>query len=173
MFFWLMFGTLIINRLMTERPLSERRYPSLAVLMVPPATGSLAWFAMHGNQITTVGIGLASILVMMALVQLFKLPTYLRGPFTITAWAFSFPMATSANTVGHWSAAASGSAGAVVTWGALVIATTIVVLLAALTLRDFPRSAYVVKLRAAAEECEPEAVGRFASTSRCAPSGGG
>src|SRR5262249_12477621 len=54
-FFWMMFGTLIVGRLMTEQPLSDMRFPTLAVLMVPPATASTAWFALNDNRITTVG----------------------------------------------------------------------------------------------------------------------
>jgi hypothetical protein len=41
--------------------------------MVPPATASIAWFALNDNQITTVGTGLAGVLAMMALFQLFVL----------------------------------------------------------------------------------------------------
>ncbi|MGY4648985.1 tellurite resistance protein [Mycobacterium sp. URHB0021] len=136
-FFWLIFTTLIMNRLMSEEPLSDARYPSLAVLMVPPATGSLAWFAMHGNRVTTIGAGLAAILAMMALIQLFILPEYLRRPFTMSAWVFTFPVAASANTVGHWGLAAPGPAAAPVVWVAVAIATSVVALLGIHTTRMF------------------------------------
>ncbi|HTY35026.1 hypothetical protein [Mycobacterium sp.] len=91
---------------MTEQRLSDARFPTLAVLMVPPATASIAWFGLNANRVTTFGIGLAAVLAMMALIQLFILPDYFRRPFTISFWSFSFPVASTANTMGHWAIAA-------------------------------------------------------------------
>ena len=75
-YFGVTFGSLIVGRLMTEQRLSDARFPTLAVLMVPPATASTAWFGLNDNRITTFGIGLAAVLAMMALIQLFILPDY-------------------------------------------------------------------------------------------------
>lgn len=134
-FFWMTFGSVIVGRLMTEQPLSDARFPTLAVLMVPPATASTAWFALNDNRITTLGIGLAAVLAMMALVQLFILPDYFRRPFTISSWSFSFPLASGANTVGHWAIASPDTVGRVLAWSTLIVATAMIGLLAALTAR--------------------------------------
>ena len=40
-FFWIIFGTVIVGRLMTEQPLTDARFPTLVTLMVPPATASV------------------------------------------------------------------------------------------------------------------------------------
>ena len=61
-YFGVTFGSLIVGRLMTERRLTDARFPTLAVLMVPPATASTAWFGLNDNRITTFGIGLAAVL---------------------------------------------------------------------------------------------------------------
>lgn len=119
-FFWLTFGTVIVNRLMTEQGLSDARFPTLAALMVPPATASIAWFGLNANRITTVGAGLAVILVMLTLVQLFIVPQYLRRPFVLSAWTFCFPVAASANTVGHWVVAAPSPGGHILAWSVLI-----------------------------------------------------
>jgi tellurite resistance protein len=132
-FFWMMFGSLIIGRLMTEQRLSDERFPTLAVLMVPPATASIAWFGLNDNRITTFGTGLAGVLAMMALIQLFILPEYLRRPFTLSAWSFSFPLAATANTVCHWAIAASQPVGRALAWSLLIVATASIGLLAGLT----------------------------------------
>jgi tellurite resistance protein len=132
-FFWMMFGTLIVGRLMTEQRLSDARFPTLAVLMVPPATASIAWFALNDNRITALGTGLAGVLTMMAMIQLFILPEYLRRPFAIAAWSFSFPLTSTANTVCHWAVAAPNPVGEPLAWTTLVIATAIIGLLAGLT----------------------------------------
>jgi tellurite resistance protein len=134
-FFWVMFGTLIVGRLMTEQRLSDARFPTLATLMVPPATASTAWFALNGNRVTTLGIGLAGVLAMMALIQLFILPDYLRRPFTISNWVFSFPLAATANAVSHWAVAAPYPGARVLAWSSLIAATATIGLLAILTVR--------------------------------------
>jgi tellurite resistance protein len=146
-YFWLTFGTLIIGRLMTGQRLSDARFPTMATLMVPPATGGIAWFGLNDNRITTIGTGLAAVLVMMALVQLFILPDYLRRPFTISAWSFSFPLASAANTAGHWAIAAPRPGEIVLAWSTLVIATGAVGLLAVLSVRMVLRTLGVVRYR--------------------------
>jgi hypothetical protein len=61
---------------------------------------------LNDNRITTVGTGLAGVLAMMTLVQVFILPEYLRRPFTTSTRSFSFPLAATANTVCRWAVAA-------------------------------------------------------------------
>jgi tellurite resistance protein len=75
------------------------------------------------------------VLAMMALIQLFILPDYFRRPFTISWWSFSFPVASTANAVGHWAIAAPNPASRLLTWSTLTIATAIIGLLATLTIR--------------------------------------
>jgi tellurite resistance protein len=135
LYFALTFGSLIVGRLMTEQPLSDTRFPTLAVLMVPPATASTAWFGLNDNRITTLGIGLAAVLAMMALIQLFILPDYPRRRFTISWWSFSFPLASGANVVGHWAIASPTPGARLLAWSTLMLATAIIGLLAALTVR--------------------------------------
>lgn len=140
-FFWMTFGTVIIGRLMTEQRLSDSRFPTLAALMVPPATASVAWFSLNHNMITDVGIGLAAVLAMMTLVQLFIVPQYLRRPFSLSFWTFSFPLSAAANTVAHWAVAAPEPAARVLAWSAVSVAGATIALLAALTVRMVFRSA--------------------------------
>jgi tellurite resistance protein len=90
---------------------------------------------LNDNRITTVGTGLAGVLAMMTLIQVFILPEYLRRPFTISAWSFSFPLASTANTVCHWAVAAPYPGGRVLAWSTLIIATAMIGLLAGLTVR--------------------------------------
>jgi tellurite resistance protein len=139
-FFWMMFGTLIVARLMTEERLSDARFPTLAVLMAPPATASIAWFALNDNRVTAVGTGLAGVLAMMTLIQVFILPDYLRRPFTTATWSFSFPLAATANTAGHWGIAEPLLVVRAFAWSTLFTATTIIGLLAALTVRTVWRT---------------------------------
>jgi tellurite resistance protein len=134
-FFWITFGALIIGRLMTEQRLSDARFPTLVTLMVPPATASTAYFALTDDTITNCSIGLAAMLAMMALIQLFIVPEYLRGRFTMSSWVFSFPLAATANAVGHWAVAVPAPALRVAAWLMLLTATALTTLLGALTAR--------------------------------------
>ncbi|MCW2516602.1 MAG: tellurite resistance protein-like permease [Mycobacterium sp.] len=140
LFFWVTFGTVIIGRLMTEQRLSDSRFPTLAALMVPPATASVAWFSLNHNSVTPIGIGLAAVLAMMTLIQLFIVPQYLGRPFSLSFWSFSFPLAAAANTVAHWAVAAPTIAATVFAWSAVSVAAAVITLLAALTLRMAFRS---------------------------------
>jgi tellurite resistance protein len=88
---------------------------------------------LNDNQITTVGTGLAGVLAVMTLVQVFILPEYLRRPFTTSTWSFSFPLAATANTVCRWAVAAPQPVGRVLAWPTPIFATAIVGLLASLT----------------------------------------
>ena len=72
---------------------------------------------------------------MMALIQLFILPEYLRRPFTIFDWVFSFPLAATANTVGHWAITAQNVVSRLLAWSALVTATATIAVLVVLTVR--------------------------------------
>jgi tellurite resistance protein len=55
---------------------------------------------------------------------------YLRRPFTVSFWSFSFPLATSANTAGHWAIAAPGPLSWWLAWSALLSASAVAGLLA-------------------------------------------
>lgn len=149
-YFWITFGTLIIGRLMTERRLSDARFPTLVTLMVPPATASNAAFALNGNEVTTIGTGLAAVLAMMALVQLFILPDYLRRSFTISAWVYSFPLAAASNTMSHWAIAQHQSATQMLAWTSLLIATATIALLAIFTVQYVWRTAWAEQYSSAA-----------------------
>src|SRR4029079_10425503 len=85
-------------------------------------------------------------LAMMALIQLFIVPEYLRRPFTVSAWTFSFPLAAAANTVGHWAIAAPLPA-VVFAWSSLVLATATIGLLAVLTVRMLWRTSRAATTR--------------------------
>jgi len=146
-FFWMTFGTVILGRLMTEQRLPDARFSTLAALMVPPATASVAWFGLNDNRITTLGTGLAAVLAMMALIQLFIVPEYLRRPFAVSAWTFSFPLAAAANTVGRWAIAAPLPAVRVLAWSSLVLATATIGLLAVLTVRMLWRTSRAATTR--------------------------
>jgi tellurite resistance protein len=101
-FFWLIIGTLIFSRLFTGAPLPDAVKPSLAVLVSPPATAGIAWFLISGGTMGTPGYLLLGITVIMLSVQIMFLPAYRTLAFTPNFWAFTFPLAASANYIIRW-----------------------------------------------------------------------
>ena len=101
-FFWLVIGAVITGRLMLGSPLPGPFFPVLAVLLSPPGTASVAWFAIQDGQLDTVQLALGGITTVMLLVQLVLLPEYLRVPFSLQHWVFTFPLAVIGNAGVRW-----------------------------------------------------------------------
>ena len=102
LFFWLVIGTLIFSRLFTFEPLPDAVKPSLAVLVSPPTTAGLAWFFISGATMNAVGYLLLGITVIMLSVQVMFFTQYRILSFTPNFWAFTFPLAASANFIIRW-----------------------------------------------------------------------
>ena len=93
MLFWLVLLTLVMNRLIFHDPLPGRLYPTLAILVAPPAVGFLAWLALNGGVLD----GFARVLYGVTLVFLALVAAQVRAfaalPFALSWWALSFPVA--------------------------------------------------------------------------------
>ncbi|WGW05686.1 SLAC1 anion channel family protein [Tropicibacter oceani] len=91
--FWIVLLTLVMNRLIFHDPLPGRLYPTLVILIAPPAVGFLAWLQLNGGQLDAfarilyyAGITFAGIVAMQG-------PAIARLPFALSWWALSFPIA--------------------------------------------------------------------------------
>ena len=102
LFFWLVIGTLIFSRLFTAEPLPDAVKPSLAVLVSPSATAGLAWFFISGATMNAAGYLLLGITIIMLSVQVVFFTQYRTATFTPNFWAFTFPLAASANFIVRW-----------------------------------------------------------------------
>ncbi|MFJ3763085.1 hypothetical protein [Streptomyces sp. NPDC090080] len=96
--YWLTFGTVILGSLVSNgNRLPTAARPTLAVLMIPPATGGIAWMASRHGQIDGVAYGLAGILAFTALMTVMMLPAMRQTAFHLGFWVFLFPIAASSN----------------------------------------------------------------------------
>ncbi|MFI6352273.1 hypothetical protein ACIBJF_06305 [Streptomyces sp. NPDC050743] len=121
--YWLVFGTVILSSLVGSGSLPERARPTLTVLIIPPATGGLAWLAAHPGPVNAVGYGFAGLLAF-TIVIVVHLPSDLGlRTFHTGYWIFSFPVAASANFVIRWSHGADLPAWRAVSWAVLAAAT--------------------------------------------------
>lgn len=92
MIFWLVLLTLVMNRLIFHDPILPRLFPTMVILIAPPAVAFLAYVAMNG-----VVDGFARVLLnagyIFAALVLAQVPRLVRLPFAISWWALSFPVA--------------------------------------------------------------------------------
>jgi len=130
-FFWLVVGTVIFGRLITGARYPTELVPTMAVLLAPPATGGVAWFLISQGLPNPIQDALAGILIVMLLVQLMLIPQYVKVPFSMTHWAFAFPLAATCNYVIRWMAVLRFPGWQVIAWSTLTIGTAVILAIAA------------------------------------------
>lgn len=89
--FWIVLFTIIIYRMIFHQPLAERLLPTLFILIAPPAVGFVAYLHLQPEL-----DGFARLLYYSALFitlwLLLQAPRFLRLPFYLSWWAYSFPL---------------------------------------------------------------------------------
>jgi tellurite resistance protein len=99
---WIVYGSIIMGRLILGPPLPESLVPTLTIEVAPAAVASLAWFAIDGGRVDLLASVIAGYGLVMALAQLRLLPLYARLHFTPGTWAFTFSWAAVATTALLW-----------------------------------------------------------------------
>ena len=91
--FWIILTALVMNRLIFHDALADRMRPTLFILLAPPAVGFVSYLSLNGMTLD----GLARILYFTALFLTLLLGMnaikFLKLPFFISGWAYSFPIA--------------------------------------------------------------------------------
>jgi tellurite resistance protein len=138
-YFWLLLGAVITARLFFGSPLPPQFRPVLSILLSPPGTASLAWFAITDGRIDQVQVAIVGVTLFMLLVQLFFVGDYLRLPFTAQHWVFTFPLAVLASMGVRWAGGAHDDRWEGLAWAVLAGSTLLILAIAAATLRDAVR----------------------------------
>jgi tellurite resistance protein len=90
--FWIALYTIVLNRLSFHHPLPEKLWPTLGILIAPPAVGFVAYIKLTGDVDS-----FARILYYVALFKfMFIMVQYKRLSkieFSLSWWAYSFPVA--------------------------------------------------------------------------------
>ncbi|MEU9063955.1 hypothetical protein AB0D13_35130 [Streptomyces sp. NPDC048430] len=109
-------GAVVIGGLVTGPDLPLPARPALTILIIPPATGGLAWLAAHRGAVAAVGYGFAGLLAFTTLIVVCLLP-YLRQPsFHMGFWIFALPIAAGSNFAIRWFHGADAPAWRPLTW---------------------------------------------------------
>jgi tellurite resistance protein len=104
-----------------------------------PRPAGIAWFLIAGGHLDAVEYVLLGILFMMLLVQILFLAEYRKLPFTLNLWAFTFPVAASANLIIRWLSTEGFPLWRAWSWSLAGIVTAFVITLAAATVVDRTR----------------------------------
>lgn len=97
--FWVVMLTLVMGRLLFVQPLlPERLMPTLCIFLAPPAVGFLSWMLLtgqhaDGRSIDWMGHALFGVALFFAIFLASQVPRFMRLPFYLSWWAFSFPVA--------------------------------------------------------------------------------
>ena len=90
--FWLVLFTIIVYRMIFHHPLPDKLLPTLFILIAPPAVGFVSYLKLAGGL-----DGFARVLyfsaLFLTLLLFLQIPRFLRLPFYLSWWAYSFPLA--------------------------------------------------------------------------------
>ncbi|WP_248409829.1 SLAC1 anion channel family protein [Aliiroseovarius sp. S2029] len=90
--FWIVLLTLVMNRLIFHDPIVARLFPTMVILIAPPAVAFLAYVSMTGTVDGFARVLLNAGYIFAALVVV-QVPKLAKLPFALSWWALSFPLA--------------------------------------------------------------------------------
>lgn len=98
---WLSFFTIVLHRVLFVPAMSQRSLPTLFILLAPPSIGLSAYLAFTGGHAGPMGDILYCLALFIALLLLTLVRHAAHGPFFMSWWAMTFPVA-------GWAGAAIG-----------------------------------------------------------------
>lgn len=90
--FWLILLTIVFYRLFFHDPLPPKLVPMLFILLAPPSVGFVSYTSLVG-EIDVFARILFYVALFLALLLTINLQRFMKIPFFISSWAYSFPIA--------------------------------------------------------------------------------
>lgn len=102
MLFWLVLFIIIFYRITFHQPLGEKLIPTLFIMIAPPALGFISYVKLTGTYDTFARL-LLNVALFLVLLLLFMLPYFLKVRYSVSWWAYTFPMciATTASILAY------------------------------------------------------------------------
>jgi tellurite resistance protein len=125
--FWLVLMTLLVYRIIFHDPLPVKILPTLFIFMAPPSVGYLSYIGLTEGVVDGFARVLIYTALFIALLLTSMIRNFLKVPFAVSWWAFTFPSAALAGAVLDYGARVGGPP--ILTalgWGVLALATLIV-----------------------------------------------
>jgi tellurite resistance protein len=89
---WLMVMPLLLHRMIAGPKLPPALFPSVAIMLAPPAVGALALVALTGST-GGPALALTGVALLVAAVLLSLAAEFAEVPFSLVSWSFTFPSA--------------------------------------------------------------------------------
>ena len=98
LFLWLALFVIIFYRITFHPRLADKLIPTLFIMIAPPALGFIAYMKLYGafDDFARLLLDIAIFLIMLLL---FMLPYFLKIRFSISWWAYTFPLCIAATAV--------------------------------------------------------------------------
>ena len=90
--FWLVLFTILMYRIVFLPPLPAKLVPTMAILVAPPAAGFIAYVSLTGGLDPFARV-LYYTALFLTLLQVVHIRRFTRLAFTLSWWAYSFPLA--------------------------------------------------------------------------------
>ena len=94
-FFWIIFLSIIFNRIIFHHQLAQKFLPTLFILLAPPAVAFIAYFKLFG-VVDTFATFVYSIAIFFTFMLAFMSKQFIGLKYFISWWAFIFPLAAMA-----------------------------------------------------------------------------
>jgi len=91
-FFWIILTTIVFNRLMFHEPMAAAARPTMFILLAPPSLAFTAYVLLNGGYVDYFGQMLFGIALLTVLMLATRVKDYLKSPFSLSWWAFTFPL---------------------------------------------------------------------------------
>jgi len=132
--FWLILLAIIVYRMLFHHPLTEQLTPTLFILIAPPSVGFIAYLQLTGgfDPFARVLYYCGLFLTLLLTTQVAR---FLRIPFYLSWWAYSFPLAAICVATLIMHEVTGETAFAAIAWLILTLVTLLVVHLMARTAR--------------------------------------
>ncbi len=91
--FWIVLLPIIMNRLFFHEPVPGFLMPSLFIFIAPPAVAFISFTQLTMSALSPFAIILYNAALFFFMLMLFQLNTLRKLPFTLSWWAYSFPVA--------------------------------------------------------------------------------
>ena len=132
--FWIVLFAILLYRIVFHDPIPTRALPTLFILLAPPALGFSAYDRLSDGGLDGAGRVLFYVALFLVLFLLSMAPRFLKVPFALSWWAYTFPSAAMAAACLRFHELAATPATAALAGVALVASSAIIALVAAATL---------------------------------------
>ncbi|MQX38060.1 SLAC1 anion channel family protein [Roseospira navarrensis] len=93
MVFWIVLFTIVFYRIVFHDQMPAKFMPTLFILIAPPAIGFLSYVSLNGGVVDGFARVLIYVGLFITLLNFSLIRQFLRVPFFVSWWAYTFPMA--------------------------------------------------------------------------------